>query len=108
MASASFIEENQALNTLFAILTPLLAVALTMLGGFSQSFHWGATWRDMIMNAERLEAAKDKFLATKEEDRNVAAELDILNNLIIKETGNFFRRVLDSEIKTQKIEPKAG
>jgi len=102
LASASFIEDNTFWNIFFSILTPLLAVALTIIGGFSQSFHWGATWRDMIINAERLEAAKDKFLATKEEERDVRAELEILNSLIIEETGNFFKRVLDSEIKSHK------
>ena len=102
LASASFIEDSPFWNVFFSVLTPLLAVALTMVGGFSQSFHWGATWRDMIINAERLEAAKDKFLATKEEERDLRAELDILNGLIIAETSNFFQRVLDSEIKDKK------
>ena len=100
ISSASFIADNEIANIVFAVLTPLLAVALTMISGFSQSFHWGATWRDMIVNATRLEGARDRFLATKEEERDVRKELDILNNLIIQETRNFFQRVLDSEVKS--------
>src|SRR5262245_24939819 len=34
-------------GTAIAIATPLLAATLTIIGGFSQSFQWGASWREM-------------------------------------------------------------
>jgi hypothetical protein len=99
LASASFVEANDIINTVFAITTPIVAALLTIIGGFAQSFHWGATWRDMVINAERLEKERDRFLATKPEERDIQNELDILNTLVIEETRSFFQRVLDSEVK---------
>ncbi|MBC8503882.1 MAG: DUF4231 domain-containing protein [Chloroflexi bacterium] len=103
LASASFIEDHEVLNVIFSVATPIVAATLTIIGGFAQSFHWGATWRDMVINAERLEKERDRLLATKPEDLDLKNELEILNSLIIDETRSFFRRVLDSEIK-----PKDG
>jgi hypothetical protein len=71
-----------------------------------QNFHWGSTWRDMVVNATRLEKERDRFLATKPEKRNFVKELDILNSIVLEETRNFFQRVLDSEIKPNEIKPK--
>ncbi len=99
LASASFIEDHEVLNIIFSVATPIVAALLTIIGGFAQSFHWGATWRDMVINAERLEKERDRFLSTKPEDRDLKSELEILNGLIIEETRSFFQRVLDSEIK---------
>ena len=102
IASATFIEANNFLNTLFAIATPVVAALLTIISGFSQSFHWGATWRDMVINASRLEKERDRFLATKLEDRNFQDELNLLNSMVIEETQSFFQRVLDSEVKPKE------
>jgi hypothetical protein len=99
LASASFIEANEVIATGFAILTPVVAAILTILSGFSQSFHWGATWRDMILNAQRLKKEKDRFLATNPENRDFQKELEILNTIVMKETKSFFQRVLDSEVR---------
>lgn len=99
ISTASFIQDNQTINIIFSILTPIIAAALTIIGGFTQSFHWGATWRDMIVNAERLEKERDRFLATKPEKRDLQNELEILNSIVIDETRNFFQRVLSSEVK---------
>jgi hypothetical protein len=104
LSSANFIEGNEALKISFSVITPLLAVLLTIIGGFAQSFHWGATWRDMVMNAEKLERTRDLFLATKPEERDIKKELDIMHSLVIKETHSFFQRVLDSEIKPKEKE----
>ena len=98
LASANFIEENVLCSTLFAILTPILAAILTIVGGLANSFHWGATWRDMILNASNLERERDIFLATKPEERDIKVELVKMNDSVIKETDRFFKRVLDSEI----------
>ncbi len=98
ISSASFIENDSLVSTLFAISTPVVAAVLTIVGGFSQSFHWGAAWRDMIINAQRLEKERDRFLATSPERRDFQAELDKINTLVIEETKSFFQRVLDSKI----------
>jgi hypothetical protein len=100
LSSAGFIEEATGLKITFAIITPLLAAILTIVGGFSQNFHWGATWRDMVVNAMKLEKARDLFLAEKPEKRNAEKELESMYTLIIGETQSFFQRVLDGEAKS--------
>jgi Protein of unknown function (DUF4231) len=102
LASATFIDSNDFLNTLFAVGTPLIAALLTIISGFSQSFHWGAAWRDMVVHASRLEKERDRFLATKAEEKNFQSELDLLNSMVIEETQSFFQRVLDSEVKPKE------
>lgn len=99
ISAAEFIQSVNWLRILFAITTPVVAATLAIMGGLGQNFHWGATWRDMVLNASRLEKERDRFLATKPENRDIEKELDILNTIIIEETRNFFQRVLDSEIK---------
>jgi hypothetical protein len=104
LSSASFIQETEGLKIVFSVLTPVLAALLTIIGGFAQNFHWGAAWRDMVINAERLEKAHDLFLATKPEARDNKKELIVMHDLIIKETHNFFQRVLENEIKPKEQE----
>ncbi len=29
--------------------TPIIAATLTVISGLGQNFHWGSTWRDMVM-----------------------------------------------------------
>jgi len=76
ISSASFISDNNSLSIFFAILTPIIAAILTIIGGFSNSFHWGATWRDMVLNAVRLEKERDIFLATNPQQRDIKQELE--------------------------------
>jgi hypothetical protein len=102
LASSTFIVSSDFLNTLFAIGTPMIAALLTIISGFSQSFHWGATWRDMVVNASRLEKERDRFTATKAEEKDYKSELELLNSLVIEETQNFFSRVLDSEARPKE------
>ena len=94
LSSATFITSNPFWDTAFAIAAPVLAAILTIAGGFSQSFQWGAAWRDMVLNAERLERERDRILVTKPEERDPAKELAILNDLVIEETQTFFQRIL--------------
>jgi len=108
ISTATFIQDNQTLDVIFSILTPMIAAALTIIGGFTQSFHWGATWRDMIVNAELLEKERDRFIATKPEDRNIQNEHDVLNSIVIEETRNFFQRVLSSEVKPKDNNTTSG
>jgi hypothetical protein len=99
LSAYEFFQKPDWLRLIFSIATPVIAATLTVIGGLGQNFHWGATWRDMVINAARLEKERDRFLATKPEKRNLVKELDILNSIILEETINFFQRVLDSEIK---------
>jgi len=99
ISAAEFFQSIDWVRITFAIATPVIAATLTIIGGLSHNFHWGATWRDMVVNATRLEKERDRFLATKPEKRKLAKELDILNTIILDETRNFFQRVLDSEVK---------
>jgi hypothetical protein len=101
-SSAAFIEGNNALKISFAIITPMMAALMTIIGGFVQSFHWGAAWRDMVLNAQELEKSRDLFLATKPENRDLKQELENLHQIVIKETKSFFQRVIDSEIKPKE------
>jgi hypothetical protein len=109
LSSSEFITSSVFWDTAFAIATPVLAAILTITGGFSQSFHWGAAWRDMVMNAERLERELDRILVTKKEERDQEKELAVLNALVIKESETFFQRIFggskrDSKGKEQKGE----
>ena len=109
ISSANFISSSYRLSTIFAIVTPLAAAALTIIGGFAQSFHWGATWRDMVVNASRLEKERDRILSKKLPKANVAKkELETLNNLIIEESQNFFKRVVEGKADTTNSEDSEG
>ncbi|MEW6400320.1 MAG: DUF4231 domain-containing protein [Chloroflexota bacterium] len=108
ISAAEFVQEPRWLNILFSIATPLIAASLTIINGLGQNFHWGSTWRDMVINATRLEKERDRFLATKKENRDFEKELDILNSIVLEETRNFFQRVLDSEIKPREQQNPSG
>jgi hypothetical protein len=97
LLSASFIANDEVLGTIFAVITPIIAASLTIINGLTQSFQSGAAWRDMVLNAERLEKERDRFLATAENSKNYRRELNILNNMILNESTAFFKRILDSE-----------
>jgi hypothetical protein len=94
LSSASFITSDPVWKTGFAIATPVLAAILTIVAGFSQAFQWGAAWRDMVLNAARLERERDRFYVTKPEERDPLKEVATLNDLVIAETETFFQRIL--------------
>ena len=97
LTTAEFITSNDLLSILFTVGTPVLAATLTIISGLSQNFQWGATWRDMVINAQRLELQRDRFLATDAASRDYQKELDVINEMVLDETHSFFQRVLDSE-----------
>lgn len=101
LSAAEFIQGYEPLRITFALLTPVLAASLFAINGLGQNFHWGATWRDMVVNATRLEKERDRFLATPQ-TRSCEKELEIINGLILEETKNFFQRILDSEVKPRE------
>ena len=102
ISAADFVQRPDWLRITFAIATPVIAATLTVIGGLGQNFHWGSTWRDMVINATRLDKERDRFLATSPDKRDIQKELDILNSIVLEETRNFFQRVLDSEIKPRE------
>ena len=108
ISAAEFVQKPEGLRIAFAIATPVIAATLTVINGLGQSFHWGSTWRDMVINATRLEKERDRFLATKKENRDFEKELDLLNTIVLEETRNFFQRVLDSEIKPKDLNKPQG
>lgn len=101
LSAAEFIQSVGWLKIVFAVATPLLAATLAIVTGLMQNFHWGATWRDMVINATQLELERDRFRATCSENRDLQKELGILNSIVLDETRSFFQRVLDSEIKVK-------
>jgi hypothetical protein len=104
LSSAGFVTAIKWLDVVFSIATPVLAAILAIVGGFAQSFHWGATWRDMVINAERLEKERDLFLVTKPEERDIRKQLETLNELVINESKSFFQRVLESIVTSKKTD----
>ena len=96
ISTAEFISSNTSLQLPFAIATPILAAILTIAAGFAQSFHWGAAWRDMVINAQQLEKELDRFTVTPPDQIDLAKEVAVLNELVIDETQGFFQRILDS------------
>ncbi len=108
LSAADFIQSVPWIRIVFAVATPLIAATLTVSSGLSQNFHWGATWRDMVINATRLEKERDRFYATCAGKKSFEKDLDVLNSLVLEETTNFFQRVLDSEIKPQDSASASG
>ena len=101
LSSAQFVKESDVLGMIFSIATPVLAALLAVAGGFSQHFQWGATWKDMVMTAQRLENERDRFLVTKPEERDLVKEVKILHNYVITESQSFFQRIIGT-MKSQK------
>lgn len=108
LSAANFIQSHEGWRILFAILTPVLAALLTVFNGLGQNFHWGATWRDMVVSATRLERELDHLKATNPQKRDFRKELDTLNAIVLDETKGFFQRVLDSEVKPVEQSNSSG
>lgn len=81
---------------------------MTVINGLSQNFHWGATRRDMVLNASRLEKERDCFYANCKDKKNFEKDLNILNAIVLEETTSFFQRILDSEVKPGEKSTAAG
>jgi len=97
LSTTELITNNELTRGIFIILTPVLAATLTIINGVSQNFQWGATWRDMVVNASRLMREKNRFLATDPNDRDYVKELALIDEIVLEETEAFFQRILDSE-----------
>jgi hypothetical protein len=97
LTTSEFVTSYPLLKTIFTIATPVLAAVLTIINTLSQNFQWGATWRDMVINASRLQREKSRFLATNPEERRYKDELVLIDEIVLEETQAFFRRILDTE-----------
>jgi len=75
------------------VATPISAAVLTIIGGLSQSFQWGAAWQQMVLTAEKLERERDRIIVTRSDAEN---DLKILHQLVLEESRGFFTRILGS------------
>jgi hypothetical protein len=107
LSSAAFVTSSLLWDKVFAIGTPVIAAILTIVGGFSQTFQWGAAWQDMVITAQRLEKERDRFLVTKAEERDLAKEVDILSTFVLEETQSFFQRIIGGAKKGKNHSEKA-
>ena len=92
--SSAYFVRGTWLETGFAILTPLLAAGLAIVGGFSQNFQWGAAWSDMRIAAERLETERDRISVTPPDQIDAVRELALLDAMVLDETRGFFQRLV--------------
>ena len=79
-----------------SVVTPVSAALLTITGGLSQTFQWGAAWQEMVLTAERLERERDRLMVTPPSDVDPATAVNTLNELVLSESIGFFKRILGS------------
>jgi hypothetical protein len=96
LASANFVKNAPTLDFTFAILTPVLAAALAIIGGISQAFQWGAAWSDMVITATRLEKERDRIAVTPVQQLDPVKEMGVLDDFVVSETEGFFQRLFGS------------
>jgi hypothetical protein len=96
LSSADFIKSSNWLAFLFAVLTPLLAATLAIVGGVSQAFQWGAAWSDMVITATHLEKERDRIAVTPPQQLDPVKEMALLDDLVLTETQGFFQRLFGS------------
>jgi hypothetical protein len=103
---ASSVIKDWGLYNFLLILSPVLAACLTILGGFSQNFHWGSAWREMVLTAMELERAFHRLRVTPDEERDPVSEMELLHDLMLTEGKNFFDRLVgvSSNEEIQKLE----
>lgn len=102
LSSSEIIKDSEVVTTLFSLGTPILAAALTIIAGFSQSFQWGSTWQNMVLTAQCLQKEYDNYLVTPPNERNDQEESEKLNTFVITETEGFFERMLGGAIPSSK------
>jgi ABC-type multidrug transport system fused ATPase/permease subunit len=91
-------------STVVGVVTPIVAAALTIIGGLSQSFQWGAAWQEMVLSAERLERERDRIMVTRSDP---IKDLEVLHSLVLQESEGFFTRILGSvQTTVRDKEPK--
>jgi hypothetical protein len=94
LTSANFIKGSVAV--VFAIVTPLLAASMAIVGGISQAFQWGAAWSDQVITATRLEKERDRIAVTPANQLDAVKEMQVLDDAVLAETQGFFQRLFGS------------
>jgi hypothetical protein len=94
LSSANFVKGKLAVA--FAVLTPVLASGMAMVGGISQAFQWGGAWSDSVIMAMRLERERDRITVTPEGTLDPVKEMAILDDMVLGETQGFFQRLFGS------------
>lgn len=94
LTSANFIKGS--LSIVFAIVTPILAASMAIVGGISQAFQWGAAWSDQVITATRLEKERDRVAVTPADQLDAAKEMQFLDDTVLAETQGFFQRLFGS------------
>jgi len=102
LSAADFIKSSSAWALSFSILTPVFAAILAIVGGFSQSFQWGPTWREMVLAAEELTKERDRINLTPAEKLDPLEELSRLDDLVLQETRGFFERIFGTSEPSKK------
>lgn len=108
ISSADFIKSNGSLSVIFAVLTPVLAAGLAIVGGVSQSFQWGAAWSDMVMTASRMEKERDRIIVTPPGQIDPVKEMAVMDELVLNETQGFFQRLFGTGGPTKPESKPAG
>ncbi len=96
MSSADFVKSTGWLAVTFAVLTPVLAALMAIVGGFYQAFQWGAAWSEMALTATRLEKERDRVAVTPPAQLDAVKEMAGLDDLVLTETQTFFQRLFGS------------
>jgi hypothetical protein len=107
-ASLSAAQLPDAYGRAVTVATPLLAALSAIIGGFSQSFQWGASWREMVLTAERLEAERDRLAVTPDDELDLRREVALVNQLVQRESSQFFDRVMGSSLSGAIGQPPSG
>ena len=94
LSSAKFI--TGPFSVAFAVVTPLLAASMAIVGGVSQAFQWGAAWSDMVITAARLEKERDRITVTPIGQLDPIKEMALLDDTVLAETQGFFQRLFGS------------
>ncbi|MBV8843381.1 MAG: DUF4231 domain-containing protein [Bryobacterales bacterium] len=79
-----------------AVITPVCAALLAIIGGMSQAFQWGAAWSDSVITATRLEKERDRLKVTPADQIDPVKEMAMLDDMVLAETEGFFQRILGS------------
>ncbi len=94
LTSAEFVTRSDTWDTILRIATPLVAATLAIIGGLSQSFEWGASWREMALAATRLEGELDRIETTPAADTDPRKEIAFLDSIVLAESKSYFDRIL--------------
>lgn len=94
LTSAEFVTRSDTWDTILRIATPLVAATLAIIGGLSQSFEWGASWREMALAATRLEGELDRIETTPAADTDPREEIAFLDSIVLAESKSYFDRIL--------------